>query len=345
MNAYQRVMQTLQKTPVDRVPVFAVLGAYGGKLAGIDLKTVYSDASAWVAGQQAAQDRFGFDLVLSVFDYTTIAEAFGSQVSWFEEQPPNMKRPAVKTAAEALLLALPDPETSGRLPFVLEATRRLADRYKGTVPVFGVLPGPGILPSLLIGLESWIETVLFDQTTALKLLEHTGQFYARWANALLQAGADALVVTEGMAAAEIAPRSLFADLFLPHLQTTFSLIDGPKVLHQTGGRINPVLDLLPGLPGLVGVAIGSKDDLSEARQLLGPDLTIIGNLDNLSIPAAPPEKLYQISMACLRTAVPAGPFILSTSGADVPLTSSAEQLEVLLAASCDYAAATTGTRP
>lgn len=343
MNAWQRVMQTLQKAPVDRVPVFAVLGSYGGKLAGIDLKTLYSDAAAWVTGQQKAQDRFGFDLVLSVFDYSTIAEAFGSQVAWFDDQPPNMKRPAVQTAAEALCLALPDPEKSSRLPFVLEATRRLAAQYQGTVPVFGILPGPGILPSLLIGLENWIETVLFDQPTALKLLEHTGRFYVNWGNALLQAGADCLVVTEGMAAAEIAPRSLFADLFLPHLQQTFNVINGPKVLHQTGGRINPVLDLLPGLPGLAGVAIGSKDDLTEARQLLGPDLTIIGNLDNLSIPTTSPEKLYQISRACLRTAAPCGPFILSTSGADVPLASSAQQLEALLTASRDYAAEAAGS--
>ena len=32
MNAYQRVMNTLQGLPTDRVPVFAVLGAYGGRL-------------------------------------------------------------------------------------------------------------------------------------------------------------------------------------------------------------------------------------------------------------------------------------------------------------------------
>ena len=68
MNSYQRVMGTLTGQPVDRLPVFAVLGAYGAKLTGVDLRTLFSDASAYVAGQQALQREFGFDLVMTAFD-------------------------------------------------------------------------------------------------------------------------------------------------------------------------------------------------------------------------------------------------------------------------------------
>jgi hypothetical protein len=53
MNAFERVMNTLQGLPVDRVPVFAVLGAYGGKLTQTDLRTLYRDAEAYVAARGA----------------------------------------------------------------------------------------------------------------------------------------------------------------------------------------------------------------------------------------------------------------------------------------------------
>ena len=42
VNAYERLMRTLQGESTDRVPVLAVLGAYGGKLTGVDMQTLPS---------------------------------------------------------------------------------------------------------------------------------------------------------------------------------------------------------------------------------------------------------------------------------------------------------------
>ena len=336
MNSYQRVMGTLMGQPVDKLPVFAVLSAYGSKLTGVDLRTLYSDAATYVAGQQAAQQEFGFDLVITPFVYTAISEAFGGETAWSETQAPNMKRPGVRIAAELLALPLPDPHKSASLSVVLDATRRLADLYKEQVPVIAVLPGPAIMPALIIGMEQWMETVMFDEELAVKILDHTAPFFVTWANALLAAGSDCLVVTEGMASAEIAPRALFAERFLPLLTSTFAQVNGPKVLHHTGGRINHNLDLLPGLAGLVGVAVSSKDDLGEARRLLGPDLNLIGNLDNLGFPAVSAGKISEMSRSCLQTAAPSGHYILANSGADIPLTTPPENLRAMQAAAAAY---------
>lgn len=236
MNSYQRVMGTLMGQPVDRPPVLAVLGAYGGKLTGVDLRTLFSEAAAYVAGQRAVQKEFGFDLVMTPFVYTAIAEAFGGETAWSDRQPPNMKRPGVRSAAAVLSVPLPDPQKSPSLSIVLDATRRLADLYKEQVPILAVLPGPAIMPSLVIGMEQWMETVLFDEELSRKLLDYTAAFFVSWANSLLAAGADCLVVTEGTAAAEIAPRTLFAERFLPLLTSTFPRINGPKVLHHTAKK-------------------------------------------------------------------------------------------------------------
>ncbi|OHB32622.1 MAG: hypothetical protein A2X84_14090 [Desulfuromonadaceae bacterium GWC2_58_13] len=329
MNSYQRVMNTLAGQPVDRLPVFAVLGAYGGKLTGVDLRTLFSDASAYVEGQKAVQAEFGFDLVLTAFDYSVIAEAFGGEVVWSANQVPNMKRPAVKTAAEALELPLPDPMRTGRLPMILEATRQLAARYKEKVPIISALPGPCILPSLLMGIDQWMEAVLFDPELARKLLDYTASFHVAWANALLANGADCLVLTEGMASAEIVPRKIFAEQGLPNLRKICARIKGPKVISSTGGRMNHVLDLLPGLDGMVGVIAGSRDDLVEARRLLGPDLTLIGNLDNLALPAASASEMYAMSLERLRSAAPAGRYILANAGADIPQATPTENLRAM----------------
>lgn len=337
MNSYMRVMNTLQRLPVDRVPVFAVLGAYGAKLRGADLRTLYCDTAAYIDGQDAVLEAFGFDLVLAPFDYSAIAEAFGGEAAFFRDQPPNVKQPAARSAAEALALPLPIPESTGRLPFILETIRRLAGIHREKVPVFAAVPGPAALPSLLMGLGPWMETLLFDQGRAEALLQQTGRFFTSWANALLDAGAMALMVTEGLATAEIAPREMFAAVIRPHLQAVFSGVRGPMVFHHTGGRINHVLDLIPGLPGVIGAVVSSKDDLEQARRLLGPDMLLLGNLDNLSFPSASPERIRRQSLECLRIAAPAGRFVLANSGGDIPLNTPPENLHAMIEASRAYA--------
>lgn len=346
MNAHERVMATLQGQPTDRVPVFAILSTYGAQLTGADLRTHYSDAATYVAGQRAVEQTFGLDLVLAPFDYSALGEAFGGEVAWFADQAPNLKRFAARTAAEALALPLPDPRRTGRLPVSLDSIHQLAALYRGRVPVFAALPGPGALPAVILGLETWLETVLFDEPAAARILEWSGRFFVAWANALLDAGATALVVTEPVAAAEIMPRRLFAERFLPHLRTQLAQVRGPVVLHHTGGRIAHVLDLLPGLPQVVGVVIGSKDDLGAARAALGPEFLLLGNLDNLSLPTASAAEIREQSLACLRTAAPSCRYILCHSAADVPLATPPENIHAMRRASEEYAGAVAaGLRP
>ena len=110
------------------------------------------------------------------------------------------------------------------------------------------------------------------------------------------------------------------------------------VISSTGGCMNHVLDLLSGIDGLVGVIAGSKDDLAEARRLLGPDLTLICNLDNLTMPSASADSVYAMSTTCLRSAGAAGHFILGNAGADMPQATPRENLQAMLAAAADYSA-------
>ncbi|GFO70834.1 uroporphyrinogen decarboxylase [Geomonas limicola] len=332
MNPYQRLQNALNLDPVDRVPVIPLLGAYGARLTRVALKTLFSSAEAYVAGQQALQAEFGFDLVLAPFDFSAFAEACGGEVAWHEEQVPNTRRPPFRRPEEALSHPLPDPCSSGRLPVFLEATRRLADIYRQRVPIVAAVPGPCIFPALLFGLDRWIEILLFDEAEARRLLAHTGPCFLAWARALLEAGADYLVVSEGMAVSEVAPRSIFVPQFLPHLLDMFHELKAPTFLSGTGGSLNHNLDLLAGLPGLVAVCPGARDDLARARDLVGSQLPLVGNLDCHLLPSLTPDQVCQLSLAKLDRAVPAGPFLLGTAGADLPLATPPDNLRALRAA-------------
>jgi len=329
MNPYQRVQNALNLDPVDRVPVFPLLGAYGARLTRVALKTLFSSAEAYLAGQQALQAEFGFDLVLAPFDFSAFAEACGGEVAWHEEQVPNTSRPPFRRPDEALRHPLPDPRHTGRLPVFLEATRRLAESYRERVPIVAAVPGPCIFPALLFGLDRWIEILLFNEQEARRLMAHTGPWFLTWARALVEAGADYLLVSEGMAVAEVAPRSIFVPQFLPHLLDMFHELKAPTFLSGTGGSLNHNLDLLAGLPGLVAVCPGARDDLTRSRELAGPYLPLVGNLDSHLLPSLTPDQVREASLASLERATPAGPFLLGTAGADLPLATPPDNLRAL----------------
>lgn len=331
-------MNSLQGKPVDRPPVLATLCAYGGKLTGVPLPELYTNADQQVAGQQAVVEVFNNDIVFSSFDASVLAEAFGSEIAFFEHQPPNMKRPAVNTQAEALALPLPDPHTTGRLPMVLDATRKLAQCYKKTVPVACGLPGPDALPVLIMGLEHWLENALFDEPAAQQLMERTGSFWVQWANLLFEAGADCLVISCGLASENISTRAFYEKMFIPHLRHCFAQVNGRLILHHGGGAINHVIDLLADLPNLGGIVVSSRDDLVEARAKAGPGVPLLGSLDNLSFPAVSADTIREQATACLQTGLRIQHFLLSNAGADIPIQTPPENIHALFEATELFAA-------
>lgn len=336
MNSLERVMGVVTGQPVDRPPVFAVLGAYAARSSGVPLRALYEDAAAHVRGQLALREAFGFDLVIAPFDFSAIGEAFGGQTAWFEHQAPNLRRPAVGTAAEALALTWPSPAAEmGRLQVCPRAAEALAAACGSETPVFGILPGPGGFPALIMGMESWVDTLLFDQARARELLARSVEWLAGWAARLVAAGVTALIMPEPAACSDVLPRGLFLDTLEAPLLSLLPRLGAPVVVHHTGGRVTHLLDRLATWP-ILGVAVGARDDLVEARELLGPGKLLVGNLDNLAFPGWSPEQVAVEARARLEQAFGAGPFILSSSGGDIPLSTPPDTLRALVAACAGF---------
>jgi len=332
MNSLQRVMGVVTGQPVDRPPVFAVLGAYAARSSGVPMRTLYEDAATHVRGQLALRAEFGFDLVIAPFDFPAIGEAFGGQTAWFDHQAPNLRRPAVESAAEALALTWPSPDAEvGRLQVCPRAAEALATACGSETPVFGILPGPGGFPALIMGMEAWINTLLFDPGRARELLARAVEWLAGWASRLVSAGVTALIMPEAAACSDVLPRALFLDTLEAPLLSLLPRLGAPVVVHHTGGRVTHLLDRMATWP-ILGVAVGARDDLAGARGLLGPGKLLVGNLDNLAFPGWSPEQVAVEARDRLEQAFGAGPFILSNSGADLPLGTSPETLHALVAA-------------
>ena len=319
MNSLERVGAALQDLPSDRPAVFLNASLYGSRLTGASLEEHYTRADVYAEGQLAVRAAFGPDLLISPFFVAALGEAFGSRWRARPTQAPNVTVFAARSAEEALALELPDVDSQPRLVYLRETIRILVRQCAGQVPVLGVLVGPMDIPPLVIGLEAWLDALLFRPDAARALLERLEPFCVALARAMLDDGATGLALTANLANRFIVPAAVAETLTLPSLRRTLAQIPGPVILHHGGC---PLAEQLPGLQGLPGVAaflLDAGEDVGAARRTLGPGAVLLGNLDGPGLAELSPEAVGEACDRVLAQCRADRQFILATCCADIRL--------------------------
>ena len=333
MSSLERVLATVQNHKPDRVPVFPIMLMQGAAALGMDLEQYFSQGQNWANGQLKLLEKFGHDCVLGVTHVVQDITAFGANIMYWAGGPPSPGSMAIRSYQDIAKLQAPDPHDSPQLVETLKAIEHLAHEVKGRVPIIGAVIAPFSLPSMLMGTEKWMNLLLFEEEAVRaevmgRILDIAVEFSTHWANAQLQAGADVIVLADGMASAAVINRQQFTTHALPILKRTVPLIKGP-VVHEGVGHLHPMLDLLLDI-GLMGVILSHRDDITLCRQIVGDKLTLIGNLNNIEMLRWTPEEMRQKARAVLSAAAPGNRFILSAQGPEIPLGVSDEVLYALV---------------
>ncbi len=336
MNGRKRVLAALQGKPVDRRPICLALSLYGAKLTGCPLWEHYSSPTAYVRGQSAVLESFRPDFLLGPFSLPLEASSFGSEVRFFENQAPQLVRPAISSADEIGQLSFPNVDTHPKLTYFREVIRLLAAKHHDEVAIAAIASSPIDLPALLMGIESWLDALLFDEDGAKRVLEMIVAHCVRWIKALFCEGADIVILPAGFVSPAIIPHRIAAEITVPMLRSALSEIDGAVVLHSGGSPLLPVLDLLAGLPNVAGFVLNSQDSFAEARKKVGPEPVLIGNIDGPTLFQRKHEEIRADCIRILRDRRHDPRFILGTCAADIGFDTPAENIHVFREAADQY---------
>jgi len=329
MNSLERVLAMLAGQPVDRPACSLLLSLYGSRLTEASLREHYSDARVYADGQLAVRDIFGSDLLFSPFAIPHLAEAFGGTLHHHASQPPTVARPAFGSAREALEAPFPDVDGHPALRYLLDAMTAMAEGASGEAVLVGVMLSPVDLPAMLLGVETWMETLLFDPPSAQALLERCQPFCTAFGNRFLAEGATVVGFTANFANPDLLPRKIIEAMTLPALHAWTSRSEGPLVFHHGGCRLAPHLDLLKSLPGVVGYVVDARDSLEEARLRMGDAPLLLGGLDGPALGTFEPEALKRRCREVLLARSGDPRFVLASSSADIPLSVSPQTLSAV----------------
>jgi uroporphyrinogen decarboxylase len=224
--------------------------------------------------------RYGVDAAVVFCDIVVPVRAVGFGVEIEKGVGPVVERP-FRSAADLERLRPLEPETD--VPYVLETVRLLAAELPASVPLIGFAGAPFTVASYLIegGPSKNFAKVkaLMHGEPALweRLVERLGDMAAAFLRAQVEAGAQALQLFDSWAGC-LSPAE-YERFVLPgtrRLIEGLSDLDVPVILFGVGtGELLPLMATAQ--PSVMG--IDWRVPLDVARERLGPDLALQGNLD------------------------------------------------------------------
>ena len=301
MTSSERVLAKLAGRPVDRLPVMAITMMLASDMVGRPYRDYVTDHRVLVEGQLATAERYGLDYVSVISDPTREAYDLGAPIAFSDDLPPAVQEDntLLKDKARLAHLARPDPHAAGsRMLDRIQGVAMLRERVGSRLAVEGWIEGPCAEGADLRGLGTLMLDFYDDPPFVRDLFEFIIEMELAFAKAQMAAGCD--LIGCGDAAASLIGPQLYEEFVWPYEKRLFDSI------HEAGGRIrlhicgNTRAILEP--VGRLGVEMVDLDFLvpvSEAREKMGPDQVLAGNLDPVhAVRGGTPESIRDGLAAC-----------------------------------------------
>lgn len=317
MTSMERVLKTLGHKEPDRVPLMLLLSIYGARESGITPKKYFTGHKDVVKTQIHMQKKYSNDCFYTFYYAPVEIEAFGGNVVYVDDGPPNSGEPFIQNIDDIWKLQPPSIESSPSLLKVLRATEELKQHACNEIPIIGVVMSPYSLPVMQMGFEKYLELLYYRPKEFNRLMEINIEFCTHWANSQLKSGATAICYFDPLASPTVIERSKYLETGFKVASQTISAINGPTATHLASGTGLDIMDDLI-KTGTEMAAISVKDDLGELKKKTKSKITLIGNLNGIDMEYWSKEETFEIVRKTIITGGKGGGFILSDNHGEIP---------------------------
>ena len=285
MNSFQRVMNRLQRKPVDRIPNLSIVMMFAAKELGVPYSDCCRDYRLLADAAFLCHERYGIDMVCAISDSLREAEGFGTEVIFPNEGVPYAAKLRLQNISDIDSLKVIDPSQSIRMSDTVEAVRLMRQRAGNDVPVVGWVEGALAEACDLMDMQQVFINLLDEPEVMHQLLDICTKQGILFAKAQIEAGAHIMGI--GDSAASLVGPSLYEEFVLPYQQRLIGAIHemGVPVKLHICGNIGPVMHLVA-KTGADMVDCDFMVDMERAADILPADTCICGNFN-------PVEVMYQ----------------------------------------------------
>lgn len=317
MSSMQRVLTTLGHAEPDRVPWFPLLTMHGARELGLSIQDYFSRWENVAEGQLRMRAKYRHDCLYAFFYAPIEVEAWGGEVVYIENGPPNSGQPVLTSFEDIPRLEAPAVEECPCLVKVLRAIERMKENTGSEAPIIGVVMSPFSLPVMQLGFEKYLQLMHERPDLFAVLMQVNEEFCAAWANAQLKAGAAAICYFDPVSSPTIIPRDTYLETGFLVARRTLARIQGPTATHFASGRCLPVAEDVA-RTGTAIIGVGSEENLSSLKDAFRGKLSLLGNLNGIAMRRWTADQAEAAVKEAIAAAGPGGGFILSDSHGELP---------------------------
>ena len=242
MTSRERFSAALNHQPVDRLPVISVCQhATYSQMEQLNSHwpEALHDASLMAKLASGAHSILGFDAVRVPFCQTHEAEAFGAIL----KSGGKTGLPSVDIHPYHIgdTVDFPDDFLSkGRIPALLEAIRILKRDFGDKVIVMGGIIGPFSIASLLFNVTDFLKATFKKPADLIPYIEIGERAGTMLAKAMIEAGADVIVVEDMMASMDMISPKIYRDLAWEAEKRQVEALSVPTIIHICG-KLDPIM--------------------------------------------------------------------------------------------------------
>lgn len=334
----ERVLCYLQGTTPQRIACFPLILNHAARVLGVPIGEYNRNPELMGKAHIAAYRRYGNDLTLIFSTTSTLAEAMGTKMVFFDEDAPQIDVPLIQELDDIKRVVIPDFSKDGRLPCYLTATEMAVREIGAETCVSTVLAGPLTTAAALRPIELFARDLHKNPEWVHELLELCTRAGILFIDEILKRGSLPIIVEPIGTGSLISPRH-FAQFVTPYLKRMTDHIHAngqgmPGVLHICGNsRPNwkPMLDSNWDIWSL-----DSPVDMGEAREAAGSHVCLVGNVSTTNLLKGTPAQIdAEARKICEKAMGSPGGFILG-SGCELPFDTPPENIDALVNAARKY---------
>ena len=303
-------------TPAPRIPIFCNLLDHGPRELGMKQKDYYANGEFVAAGQLKMRARYGQDNVWSLFYVGKEAELLGCQEILFSEDgPPNVADFVIKDYDDIAKLEVPDDITAHPAwAETAKCLRILRDEVGATHPICAYVTASTTLPSLLMGMDKWMELLLTGPADVRDmLLEKCTAFFQKEVAAYRAAGANVLVYSTPFGSTSFVGMKRFKEFSMPWMKRDLAPGGVGNITYYCGmAPFNSVIQQVIDELKIGTYYISPLADLAEAKAIVGNQGLTCGVIDDIKMIHWTPEQTRAEVKRMCDIGVPGGHFLFGT---------------------------------
>ncbi len=319
------IKQAFNRQPVDRIPWVPFVGVHAAKLLGIGSAEYLKSSSHIVEGVSKAVELYNPDGIPVIFDLQIEAEALGCRLQWPDDSPPSVISHPLQEGIDIDNLKTPSL-TDGRIPVVMDATRKLRDKYPD-IGLYGLITGPFTLALHLMGTDIFMK-MFEDPDEVGKVMSFCSDLGKEMANWYIESGCDVIAMVDPMTS-QIDPAS-FETFVSPYASDIFAFIREKQSLSSffVCGNAKQNIEAMCGCSP-DNISIDENIPLDYVRDTaLANDISFGGNMRLTTVLLmGTTEESQREALECMDTGGREG-FVLAP-GCDLPMDTPIENIQAV----------------